>query len=610
MYKKIIQRILLCILWLLFLNLAMATAQVNPPELLNSGAEEVPLNSLLGKDYTIIFLSRATPELTSRDIPNLRSLAMELGGGGINGFFVLVGELPRVIDKASLALKGLLPVVVGGKKGLGFLDIGSANSSLVILDKDGNQLFRQDEAVAPANVESALALAGLTPPPVRLIQVGEIVPTFDLPGITGRVPMGDMVKRGATIFYIVDVKWERLTEDIQRMQFLADDLFDQASAAVLIYGGEVAELQKLTEALNLTIPLAILTEVAKKSLVGDEPLPLLIVVNNQGRVTQISSYASPPGMEQALSYINLEKRELKPMSVEFGEKGVLISGMESKWIPRACFTSDGLFLVYNAYSADTDSEELWLAKLSQNDAGDYLVDKLKRLTYNQTDDLSPWIGGSWFFFNSMRSGNMDLWSYNLQTGDFVQLTSDNSYQEFPSCPGDGSELVFQSNADGNWDLWLCGPFGRNVIRLTDHWAADYHPAYSSDGTRRIAFCSERGGSPDVWVVGWDGRGLIQLTFQSGREDFPSWNSDGTRLVYSSDVSGNMDIWMVSDDGLSVAQVSNDSGDELCPIFSPKNDAVFYFEKNSGKYDLVYVPVKEKVEGITGLEEEKHNSPKN
>jgi Tol biopolymer transport system component len=72
----------------------------------------------------------------------------------------------------------------------------------------------------------------------------------------------------------------------------------------------------------------------------------------------------------------------------------------------------------------------------------------------------------------------------------------------------------------------------------------------------------------------------------------------------------MDIWMVSDDGLSVAQVSNDSGDELCPIFSPKNDAVFYFEKNGGKYDLVYVPVKEKVEEITGLEEEKDNSPTN
>jgi hypothetical protein len=72
----------------------------------------------------------------------------------------------------------------------------------------------------------------------------------------------------------------------------------------------------------------------------------------------------------------------------------------------------------------------------------------------------------------------------------------------------------------------------------------------------------------------------------------------------------MDIWMVSDDGLSVAQVSDGAGDELCPIFSPKNDMVFYFEKNGGKYDLIYVPVKEKVEGITGLEKEKDNLPKN
>jgi hypothetical protein len=600
MHSVTIQRILFCILSLALLSPVAASAQVNPPELLNGKAEVVPLNTLLGRDYTIVFLSRATPELTSRDIPNLRNLAMNLGAG-VNGFFVLVGELPIVIEKASLAVNNLLPVVVGGKKGLGFLDIGAANSSLIILDKDGNQLFRQDDAAAPVDVESALALAGLTPPPIRQVQVGEIIPTFDLPGIVGKVSMGDMVKRGAAIFYIADVHWERLTEDVQRMQFLADDLFDQASVAVLVYGGEVAELQKLTEALNLTVPLAILTEVAHKSLVADEPLPLLIVVNGQGRVTQINSYASPPDMEQALSYINLEKRELKPMSVEFGERRVLISGIESKWIPRASFTSDGGYLVYDGYSADTDSEELWLAKLSQNDAGDYRVEKLKRLTYNRADDFSPWIGGSWMFFNSLRSGNMDLWSYNLQTGNFVQLTSGSSSHEFVSCPGDGSQLVFQSNVDGNWDLWLCGPFGRNIIRLTDHWAADYHPAYSSDGTKRIAFCSERAGSPDIWVVGWDGRGLTQLTFQSGREDFPNWNSDGTRLVYCSDASGNMDVWMVSDDGLSVAQVSNGAGDELCPIFSPKNDAIFYFEKTDGSYDLVYVPVKEKVEAITGVE---------
>ena len=594
-------------------GLALVVALLTPaglmagdvPELLNSQAEVVALESLLGREYTILYLSRITPELAERDIPNLRSLALQLGGG-VNGAFILVGEPPGVAGKASSALDGLLPVLVGGKSGLGFLDPGIADNSLVVLDGVGELLFRRDDIPAPATVEEALSLGGLTPPSVIPIQVGEVVPTFDLPAVEGKLAMGDMVKRGAAVFYLVDAGWGLLEEDVQRMQFLADDLFEVASVAVLVYGAEMALLEELIGEKNLTIPLGILSEVAHRSLVGEEPLPLLIVVNDQGRVMQVNSYASPPGMEQALAYINLEQRELRPMSVEFSSETVLLSGIESKWFPRGSFTYDGMGLIYNAYSPDSDAEELWLLELSVDEEGDYAAGKVRRLTYNRADDISPWVGGGWIFFLSLRSGVVELWAYHLAGKNFTQLTSSDCNEEFPASPLNGEEVVFQSDAQGNWDLWLCSPYGRNLKQLTDHWAEDYHPAYSSDGTRRIAFCSERGGSPDIWVVGRDGRGLTQLTFYEGREGFPTWNRDGTRIVYCSDEGGSLDIWLISDDGMEVARVSEEPGDELCPIFSPSGDAIIYFVDNGGNYDIVCVGVSEVIEeegGGGGVEED-------
>ncbi len=168
--------------------------------------------------------------------------------------------------------------------------------------------------------------------------------------------------------------------------------------------------------------------------------------------------------------------------------------------------------------------------------------------YNAT--LSP--GGRWVVFTSERSGNADLYAFDLtREGEPVPLTRDEAFDDAAAFSPDGRTLAWVSTRGGKPDIYVM-PFepesGRaeaSAHRLTDDSAGSFNPRFSPDG-RTVAFSSNRA-ALDRWnptrlldgegyqtcvytmrIDGQDVRRVSGILALSGR---PAWSPDGTRLYY-------------------------------------------------------------------------------
>ena len=100
------------------------------------------------------------------------------------------------------------------------------------------------------------------------------------------------------------------------------------------------------------------------------------------------------------------------------------------------------------------------------------------------------------------------------------LTACNSIVAEPEMPGPGvgrarnccEKIAFVSDREGNRDIYVMDTDGSNGVRLTDHSADDYSPAWSPDGSR-IMFLSDRDYHFDqtgLYVMNADGSNVSRL----------------------------------------------------------------------------------------------------
>ncbi len=229
---------------------------------------------------------------------------------------------------------------------------------------------------------------------------------------------------------------------------------------------------------------------------------------------------------------------------------------EGGWIS---FSEDGQRFVYNRvfrefrtwkYYAGGMIDDVWLHDLMERTT--------INLTNSESQDIFPmWVDDN-VYFVSDRDGRMNLFVYNMATGQTRKLTHFERFDiKFPSLGVD--EIIFENGGH----LYLFDLESEAVQKISVFIAEDLAmgreqrkdasdmirtASLAPDGNR-IAF----GARGDVWSVPAKSGITRNLTASSGiHERNATWSPDGRYIAYISDATGEDELYIIPQDGRSEA----------------------------------------------------------
>jgi serine/threonine protein kinase/Tol biopolymer transport system component len=154
------------------------------------------------------------------------------------------------------------------------------------------------------------------------------------------------------------------------------------------------------------------------------------------------------------------------------------------------------------------------------------------------------------------------------------LTSGMSIDRQPVFSPDGKRLLFSSNRSGNIDIWGLDLESGATVRMTDDPAGDWDPAFSPDGASLI-WSSDRSGNMEIWLGGIDGSGATQVSHDGIDAENPTMTADGQWIIYASSSDAQAGVWKVKPDGTEAQMLT--PGSYLIPEVSPDGrHALFMF----------------------------------
>ena len=90
------------------------------------------------------------------------------------------------------------------------------------------------------------------------------------------------------------------------------------------------------------------------------------------------------------------------------------------------------------------------------------------------------------------------------------LTTSIGFDRQPVYSPDGKQVLFSSNRSGNIDLWIVDLESGALKQITDDPAHDWDPAFSPDN-QHILWSSSRTGHMEIWMANRDGSGARQVS---------------------------------------------------------------------------------------------------
>jgi serine/threonine protein kinase len=112
------------------------------------------------------------------------------------------------------------------------------------------------------------------------------------------------------------------------------------------------------------------------------------------------------------------------------------------------------------------------------------------------------------------------------------LTRGASIDRQPTFSPDGKRVLFSSNRSGNLDVWEMDVETGALSRITDHPGNDWDPSYTPDG-RNILWSSDRGGTFEIWEAATDGTSARQISHDGVDAENPTMTPDGQWILFLS-----------------------------------------------------------------------------
>jgi len=207
-----------------------------------------------------------------------------------------------------------------------------------------------------------------------------------------------------------------------------------------------------------------------------------------------------------------------------------------------------------------------------------------QLTSHTKEDFYPRVSpnGTKIVYQSNRTGNEEIWLYDINQNTEIQLTNHSKRDRVPEWSKNGKEIVFVSDRSGVFQLLLMNIDGKNVRQLTKDTvdmpvlgqnASNAAPRYSPDGSR-LGYVVKHAEGPTLRIVQADGKNPISTEIH-GIISF-DWYKDNDHIVYSKketneSVASPMYIRSISS-GKEILLVDN-TVTEIC--VSPSNKLISY-----------------------------------
>ncbi len=160
-------------------------------------------------------------------------------------------------------------------------------------------------------------------------------------------------------------------------------------------------------------------------------------------------------------------------------------------------------------------------------------------------------------YSSQASGDLEIWSMELDGLNKRQLTRSPGYDGDPSVSFDGRRIVFRSTRARSAaaekrvkddlqqeraglvpsEIYVMGFSGKDEKQVSSFGCTVLAPVWAPDN-RRIVFSANLPGCAadrfELFLVNLDGTGLVQLTHGSKFASEPAFSPDGNRLAFTRD----------------------------------------------------------------------------
>jgi Tol biopolymer transport system component len=221
--------------------------------------------------------------------------------------------------------------------------------------------------------------------------------------------------------------------------------------------------------------------------------------------------------------------------------------------------------------------------------------------FDSTPLYSP--DGKYLAFNSTRTGNGDIYIFNLKTNELKRLTFDDGSEALSAWSPDGRYIYYSTTShdiSGMNDVYRVKTTGGTPMPVSSsRYMNEFFAAPSPDG-KTIAMNARGIASSQWWRKGsshidqseiWlmkegDSQSYERITEGGAKELWPMWSKDGASVYYVSDRSGAQNLWVKTIKGTPKQLTNFSKGRVIWPTIA-NNGKTIVFERDFKiwKYDI-------------------------
>jgi len=200
--------------------------------------------------------------------------------------------------------------------------------------------------------------------------------------------------------------------------------------------------------------------------------------------------------------------------------------------------------------------------------------------------ISP--DGTRFVTSLQRSGNWDLWIYDLRVNQWSQVTTDSTDEFEAKWSPDAQSLVFTSTRKGNKDIFLIDLKTKVTRQLTDDPEDDEYPVFSPDG-KTIAFTGGPWKERNFYLVDLNGKNRRAISKTASQAGACSFHPSGESLVCHSYDSGTGNVYLYPVGGGDRLRITNGRFWDYKPAISPNGKWLAFSRSQEGPSAIYVMP---------------------